>query len=256
MTGILTYCFIIYGLGAIGTSLGYHRLLCHKSFIVPKWFEHMVVLIGLPAGTPIQWVGNHRAHHHFTDVKGDPHSPVVDGFWYAHCGWYINSKKPILCVLYALAGPIRLLFDAFWRPRTNQAHIAYASDISRDGFYSKISQPRVYQVIMLIYFMLVMGVSYVLFQTNGLIASWITLIIIYNLGDAVDSFGHLFGQKGQVSEARNNLFLGIAAFGDGWHANHHEKPRRAKHGRRFFQLDLTYLLIRFLKWIGIVKKVY
>ena len=63
MIEILSYCLLIYLLGGIGTSLGYHRVLTHKSAELPKALEYTLVLLGLPAGTPVQWVGNHRAHH-------------------------------------------------------------------------------------------------------------------------------------------------------------------------------------------------
>jgi hypothetical protein len=75
------------------------------------------VILGLPAGTPVQWAGNHRYHHAHTDTPLDPHSPLHRGFWFAHVGWYIGSDNVALCILYSLAGPARMLVDAWMRPR-------------------------------------------------------------------------------------------------------------------------------------------
>jgi len=256
MVGILTYCFCMYLIGGLGASLGYHRLLTHKSAETAKWFEYIFVLFGLPAGTPIQWAGNHRAHHQHTDQPGDPHSPHTDGFWYAHCGWYIRSNNWRLCLLYALAGPVRMIIDSFMRPRTNQENAHLAKDIQANKFYAFLSRPIVFMFCLWIYLIIILGGAFFLFGLNGIIAASITLVIIYNIGDAVDSFGHLFGEKSGNNEARNNKVLGILAFGDGWHSNHHLKPKRAQHGIKNSQLDISYLVLRIGKLIGIVKKIY
>jgi stearoyl-CoA desaturase (delta-9 desaturase) len=223
---------------------------------LPRLIEYAIVLLGLPAGTPIQWVGNHRAHHLNTDQDGDPHSPHIDGFWYSHCGWYIHSKNWFLCLLYALAGPLRMLIDSVMRPNTNQEHIQLAKDIQKDKFYAFVSRPIIYMLIMWIYLAVILIIPFLLFGWLGMVASSITLVIIYNLGDAVDSIGHLFGKKRGENEARNNVFLGIFAFGDGWHANHHLRPRRAKHGIKNNQIDLSYLVLRLGKLVGVVKKIH
>ena len=245
----------MYTIGGIGTSMGYHRILTHRSAEMSKWFEHLLVLIGLPAGTPIQWAGNHRAHHKHTDEEGDPHSPHISGFWYAHCGWYIGTKNPLICFLYAVAGPFRILIDSVIRPRTNQEHVNMAPDVAKDNFYKTISRPLVYMFIMWTYLFMVLSVPYFIFGSSGIIAASITLIVIYNLGDAVDSIGHLFGERKDTSQARNNIVLGIFAFGDGWHSNHHRFPRKGRHGQNN-QLDMSYLMMLALKKIGLIKKIY
>jgi len=235
--------------------MGYHRILTHKSAVLPKWLEYTIVIIGLPAGTPIQWVGNHRAHHGYADVIGDPHSPAVSGFWFAHCGWYINSTNGILCFLYAIAGPLRMIFDAFWRPRTNQQHNHFAPDIEADTFYRTISKPAVYQLMILIYITFLSSSSIFLFGYEGIAILWVVLLVVYNLGDSVDSIGHLYGEKTGQCEARNNTFLGWFSFGDGWHANHHINPTLAKHGISKRQFDLTFTILKGMKMVGLVKKI-
>ena len=111
----------IYLTSGFSASIIYHQTLSHRVIKFSPLFEIMMVIIALPLGTPVQWVGTHRQHHLYTDVQGDPHSPVLYGFWYAHCGWYISSHNPIVCFLYAIAGIFRMFFDAFWRPKNRLA---------------------------------------------------------------------------------------------------------------------------------------
>lgn len=250
------FCISLYLLGGLGASMGYHRILAHHSAEMPAWFKYFLVGIGLPAGTPIQWAGNHRAHHKFTDQNGDPHSPVLDGFWYAHCGWYIGTKNPVLCFLYAIGGPLRMILDSIIRPQTNQQYNHFATDISNDPFFRFLSKPFVYMIVLWLYATLLIGVSWYFWQWAGLISIWIMLVIIYNLGDAVDSIGHIYGHRKSENHARNNKLLGWLSFGDGWHANHHEKPIHAKHGREKFQFDLTYLILCIFKKLKLVTKIH
>ena len=256
MIWIIAYCIGMYVIAGMGVAIGYHRLLCHKCADVSRWFEYCLVIFGLPAGTPVQWVGNHRAHHKFADKEGDPHSPVLEGFWYAHCGWYIQSSNPMLCMIYALAGPGRMFLDSFMRPRSNQEHIIYAKDISQIKFYAWLSNPWNYMIIMWIYLIVVIGVPLWLFGLNGALMAGITLVFIYNVSDAVDSFGHLIGKKTGKSGARNNVVLGWISFGDGWHSNHQQHPRSARLGTKKGQFDLAYMFLLGLKRIGLVKKLY
>jgi fatty-acid desaturase len=252
---LVLFCIAIYLMGGIGASMGYHRVLTHRSAEMPKWFKYSLVLLGLPAGTPVQWAGNHRAHHQFTDQNGDPHSPILEGFWYAHCGWYLGTKNPIICFIYSMAGPLRMFIDGILRPRTNQQHNHFAKDISSDRFFVFISRPLVYMILLWVYASALVFISWFFWQWTGVFWLWMMLVLIYNLGDSVDSFGHLFGDKHSENHSRNNIILGWLCFGDGWHANHHEKPLSAKHGRGKFQFDLTFIFLRIFNKIGLVKKI-
>jgi fatty-acid desaturase len=225
MFSLLTYLFILYILGGICASILYHRILTHKSLTLKPWFEKVLVILALPAGTPIQWVGTHRQHHNFTDKIGDPHSPHLFGFWYAHCGWYINSKNEFICIIYALGGPLRMLFDSYWRPRNRLEFNHLAKELSENQFYKKISEPRNYTLIMIFYVAVLISFTYLIWCKIGVLFLWITLIIIYNFGDAVNSVGHLFGEDlKQKNKAKNNVILSIFTFGEGIHANHHLTP--------------------------------
>ncbi len=204
------FFFTYYLLAGLGVNLAYHRVLSHRSLKLSKWLERTLVTVGLPAGTPVQWAGNHRYHHAHTDTELDPHSPVHRGFWYAHTGWYLRSKNVPLCVLYTLAGPVRMLVDAWMRPRTNQEHNDLAKDMASDGWYAFLSRPGPYLIAMHLHLGIPLAIAYWNWGWLGILWFWLTLALLYNLGDAIDSVAHLYGSRlpTQRDAARNNQILG------------------------------------------------
>jgi fatty-acid desaturase len=253
---LIFYCLLIYFIAGISASITYHRILTHRSVEVVPWFERVLVILALPAGTPIQWVGTHRQHHRFTDVEGDPHSPHLFGFWYAHCGWYIQNNHPFVCLLYALGGPARMLFDAFWRPRTNQQYNDLAKDLSKQSFFVTVSKPMPYAIIMTLYVAAIIVPAYYFWDIKGIIAAWIMLVLVYNIGDSVNSFAHLYGDtEGPKNQSRNNLLLIILGFGEGWHAHHHAHPSKGIFSAKTPVQDTSYFILKTFQFIGLVKKI-
>lgn len=258
MHTLVIFMFIYYLLGGLAIGFGLHRLLTHRSFSAPKWLEYCVVTLSIPAGTPLQWVGNHRFHHAHTDKDADPHSPHISGFWYAHVGWYLGTRNSFICLLYSLAGPLRLIFDSFWRPRTNQQYNYLAEDVSNDPYYLWLSKPVPYMLMMWVHGVTVFGIAYFLAGLTGIAMMWIQLTFMYNVCDAIDSIAHIFGEKPyhQKNESRNNFILAIFTLGEGWHANHHAFPRSARHGLLKGQFDWTWQTIKFMKSLGLLWDVY
>jgi fatty-acid desaturase len=251
------FCLVYFALAALAIPLGYHRMLTHRAFVLPRPLAYFVVLVGLPAGTPIQWVGNHRAHHLHTDREGDPHSPHLRGFWFAHTGWYLETQNVYWCSLYALGGPARMLFDAWHRPRSNQQSAHLAKDIARDRFYRCVSNKSVYGILVAAHALGLVYAASLLDGTLGVLTVWGVSVLLYNLGDCIDSVGHLWGQRPFVGEhrARNNSVLGLLTLGEGWHANHHAFPSSARHGLLPGQPDPIFQLVRLLRVCGIATHV-
>lgn len=228
----------------MGVSFFYHRILTHKTYIVKPFFEKLLTFIALPAGTPIQWVGTHLKHHKFTDVSGDPHSPNIDGFFFAHCGWYINQKNTFICIIYCLAGPLRMLFDAFWRPRNGTENNYLAVNLLKNNFFVWVSKPHVYNLIVLLYLSILTLISLWIFGVfYGTIFLWISLVLIYNLGDSVNSLAHLDYFSQNTNKAINNNLLSILTFGEGFHKNHHNYPSK------FFTTEKKFTLTNFLIYL-------
>lgn len=251
--GLFFFCLSYYIVAGIAMVIGYHRFLSHRSYKLKKWFEYLIITAGLPAGTPVQWAGNHRFHHAHTDDASDPHSPVIRGFWYAHNGWYINSTKPVICILYSIAGPIRFLFDAWNRPRTNQQYNYLAKDISANPYYAFISKPYPYMFAVLLHLIIPFSLMYNFWGFTGIFSLWFTLILIFNFGDAIDSISHLYGEQPykKNDHAKNNIFMSVVTLGDGWHADHHQFPGSAKLGFKKGRIDFSYQIILLLKKLGI-----
>ena len=249
-------CLSYYLLADLGVNVAYHRCLSHRSFRLKKWLERTFVSFGLAAGTPIQWVGNHRYHHQHSDEPGDPHSPNQRGFWHAHVGWYLSTENPWICLPYCFAGPLRTLFDGWLRPHTNQEHNALAKDIAADPYYRFLSRPIPYMVACTLYVLIFFGVSYLFAGFTGIITAWVFSVFIYNLGDSVNSFGHLYGPKPfDTTYARNNAIIAHLALGEGWHANHHAFPSSARHGLLPHQWDATYRIIQLLEKLGLASSI-
>ena len=240
-----------------GITVAYHRVLTHRSANLRKPLLYALVLAGLPAGPPAEWVGNHRRHHADSDGTNDPHSPVHDGFWYAHCGWYLGIRNRGLCLLYALGGPLRYVIDIALRPMSPGGHDALAKDVLEDRFLRFLSTRFGFLVgstVQTLPFVL----AYLLMAWDGVIIAWVAGIVFYNAGDAVNSVGHLWGKQDfdGTGEARNSRFVALVSLGEGWHSGHHAFPRSARHGLLKGQVDLSFMLLRMLAAVGLASDLY
>jgi stearoyl-CoA desaturase (delta-9 desaturase) len=225
---VITYWITI----SWGIGLGYHRLHTHRSYKAPKWLDYFLAICGTMTleGGPIFWVAVHRVHHQLSDKPGDPHSPH-DGAWWAHILWM-------------------LLGD----PYHNRPEIAnkYAPDMLRDKFY--VALTKWHWVPLLVFGLAVwafagyeMMLWLVFFRVVfGLHATWL-----------VNSASHMWGYKRFATrdDSRNNWWVAIITFGEGWHNNHHAHPASARHGLAWFEIDPSWMQIRLLEMLGIVSNV-
>ena len=141
-------------------------------------------------------------------------------------------------------------------------HIRFKSDGRRTSGTGTlpnrfISQPWPYAVAMHLHAAIPVGLSYLWWGAAGVIGVWLTLVVFYNLADAIDSAAHIFGHKlkKQHDESRNLAWMGIVVLGEGWHANHHRFPYSARHGLRRGQFDWTWQVIRALQAAGLATEV-
>ena len=147
-----------------------------------------------------------------------------------------------------------MYFDGYWRPRTNQQYNDRAVDIQQDRFCAFVSKRFVYQGIMWLYASILLVLAYAYSGAAGIAATWFTFVVMYNLGDSVNSVGHLSGTPGApFHRARNNRFLACITFGEGWHAHHHDRADRANLGHTPVQVDFGYLLMQFFSRLGLLK---
>ena len=218
--------------GSLGIGMGYHRLLTHRGYKTPKWVEYFLTSCGVLAmqGGPIFWVATHRIHHRFSDVEGDPHSPR-DGGWWAHMGWILTGRA--------------LHHDAAVLAK-------YAPDLARDRFQVWISKYHyVPQVVLGIGLFAVGGWSWLLWGT------FLRTVFILHSTWLVNSATHMWGSRRYATrdDSRNNWWVALLSFGEGWHNNHHAHPTAARHGLAWYELDVNWIGIRTLELLGLARDI-
>ena len=222
----------LYVVTALGITLAFHRLLTHRSLVVPKPVEYALAILGTLAlqGGPIEWVAQHRKHHAHTDREGDPHN-AHRGMKWAHFEWLFRSNVDRL---------------------PPEARARWAPDLVKDPFYVALEKYNVALVV-------VLGVA--LFFGGGW--SWVIwglfarLVFVYHSTWLVNSAAHDSGYQTYRTNdlSTNNWFVALLTFGEGWHNNHHAFPSSARHGLRWFEFDPTYWAIKFLAWVRLARNV-
>jgi fatty-acid desaturase len=220
-------------LGSIGICLGYHRLLSHRSFQVPKWLEYVIALIGAAAlqGGPIFWIAGHRLHHaHTEDEEKDPYS-ARKGFWWSHMLWILYPKSDF--------------FDA-------DKYFRYAPDLARDPFYLWLDKYfLLLQIPVGVGLYLLGGWSYVIW------GMCVRSVFLWHSTWFINSVTHMWGYRTFETNdnSRNLWWAAIVTYGEGWHNNHHAYPNVAKAGWRWWEVDVTWWAIQVLRAFGLATKV-
>ena len=239
--------------GAVASSLGinicYHRMLAHRGLSCSKRVEHCLAVLGVMAYQfgPAYWVAIHRRHHQFSDDRRDPHSPRVSLFW-SHFGW---------------------LFAASENTDPQPVLDRYAKDLLKDPFYAWLevngTWGRIVPMTWAAYFVagalaevLTGGTASEAVRFGASLVVWgaiVRTVFVWNVTFAVNSLCHCWGYRNYPTpdDSRNNPIIALLAFGEGWHNNHHAFPRSARHGLRWWELDMSWLIIRALAWAGLVK---
>ncbi len=226
----LLVTFVLYFLTlCLGITLGYHRLLSHRSFDAPKWLEYLFATFGALSlqGGPIEWIGEHRMHHKHSDGHKDPHN-AKKGFWWCHVGWLFHNR-------YA---------DEVLRKHTK--------DLNGDPYYEFIHKYHVLMQIMLgVILYLIGGWGFVVYGI------FLRLVLCFHATWFVNSVSHRFGYRNYQTKdnSRNCWWVAILAFGEGWHNNHHAYPYSAKQGLKWWEFDITWMVIWVLKKLHLIDRV-
>jgi stearoyl-CoA desaturase (delta-9 desaturase) len=239
---------VMYVLTAAGITVGFHRMLTHRSFRTHKPTEYAFAILGSMAvqGPVIAWVADHRKHHAHTDVEGDPHSPhvghgegamsVLRGLWHAHMGWLLSEHG-----------------RAEWSK--------YAPDLCKDRGMRLINRRFVSLVVLGLAIPAVAG--YLLTGTplgaaTGLLwGGLVRVFFVHHVTWSVNSVCHFLGtRRFEVDDHSTNVFwLALPSLGESWHHNHHAFPRSAVHGLRRWELDPSALLIASMERVGLAWNV-
>ncbi|MFG6094881.1 fatty acid desaturase [Leptothoe sp. ISB3NOV94-8A] len=219
--------------GSIGICLGYHRLLSHRSFQVPKWLEYLIALVGTLAlqGGPIFWVAGHRLHHaHTEDEQEDPYS-AKRGFWWSHMLWMLYPEAKF--------------FDS-------DLYSRYAPELARDPVYRWLN--RNFILLQIPLGLLLYGLGGWSFVIYGI---FLRAVLLWHSTWFINSVTHMWGYRTFTTEdnSRNLWWAAIFTYGEGWHNNHHAYPNVARAGWQWWEIDVTWWAIWVLKTLGLATKV-
>jgi len=215
-----------------GISLGYHRLHTHRSYKVPLWMEYFFAVCGTLTleGVPIFWVATHRIHHQKSDQPGDPHSPH-DGAWWSHMGWILFGET---------------------NHNNTRMMSKYAPDLAKHKFYIWLNNWHWVPMVALGVILLGIGGWPLMFWgvflrvVVGLHATWL-----------VNSATHMWGGRrfNTRDDSRNNWWVALMTFGEGWHNNHHAHPTSARHGLAWYEFDPSWISLKIMRFFGIAKSI-
>jgi stearoyl-CoA desaturase (Delta-9 desaturase) len=244
----LAIAAVMYLLTAIGITVGYHRLLTHRSFQTAKPVEYAFAVLGSMAvqGPTIAWVADHRKHHAHTDEEGDPHSPhvapdggvrgVFSGLWHAHTGWLMSTQG-----------------RADWKK--------YAPDLYEDRGIRTISRQFVPLVLLSLAIPALAGYlvsgSLIGALTGLLWGGLVRIFFVHHITWSVNSVCHFLGSRRFDTDDRstNVFWLALPSLGESWHHNHHAFPRSAVHGLKRWEPDPSAMIIAAMEKLGLARNV-
>ncbi len=236
-----------YVLTGLGITVGYHRFFTHLSFQAPRPVKVFWALAGSMAlqGSIIDWVATHRRHHAYSDELGDPHSPhlveqpgvkgVLQGLWHAHLGWFFAPERT--------------------------SHERWAPDLLEDPDLVWIEKHfpaiTVASFVLPALLGLVITQSLVGMLTAFLWGSLVRIFLLHHVTWSINSICHFYGTRPFLSrdESRNNVFLSLLSFGESWHNAHHAFPTSARHGLRWWEIDLSWIVIKVMSWVRLARDI-
>jgi stearoyl-CoA desaturase (Delta-9 desaturase) len=230
---------------ALGVTVGFHRLLTHRAFETHPPIERGFAVLGSMSvqGAVLDWVADHRTHHAHPDEEGDPHSPHLGdghglgGLWHAHVGWLTQTQG-----------------QADWKQ--------YARDLYEDPKMRALSKRFPLWVGLSLLLPALAGLALHGFALQGFVRGliWgglVRIFLVHHVTWSVNSVCHFFGRRRFTTSDRstNVGWLAIPSLGESWHHNHHAFPRSAIHGLRWFELDLSGLIIGLMEKLGLAWNV-
>jgi stearoyl-CoA desaturase (delta-9 desaturase) len=219
-------------LRAIGLTLTFHRYFAHRSFQMGRVARFVWAFIGTAAMQkgPLWWAGHHVNHHRYADREGDPHSPAVSGFYYAHIGWFLNDAKHDTL---EPTNPVIRDFSKAWEIAWLDKYFTLPPLLWAAALYFVGGWP---------------------FLVWGFCVPTVTLA---HSTFAINTVNHLFGSRRFETrdDSRNNVITAIFAAGEGWHNNHHRYQRAARNGFYWWEFDPTWYVIRAMAAVGLAWNV-
>ncbi len=235
--------------GWVGIGVCYHRLLTHRSFETPRWFERLLAMLAFCnlEGSSLWWVSVHRRHHHHSDTRPDPHTPLVNFLW-SHVGWLL-----------------------FFNPQIEGPEVyKNTKDLQKDPFHVWMHKYHGWLLVWALHVVLIFSIGFVVgntdddpfsgYQSGVSFIVWgvlVRTVVFWNITWLVNSATHVWGYQNYKSgdEARNSWWVAILTGGEGWHNNHHHDQCSATVQHKWWEFDPSYYMIRFFALLGLIKNV-
>jgi stearoyl-CoA desaturase (delta-9 desaturase) len=215
-----------YAVRMFAITAGYHRYFAHRTFKTSRAFQFVLALLAMGSAQRgvLWWASHHRNHHKYSDEPNDVHSPVQRGFWWSHAGWMLGSRHK-------------------------------ATDDDRIKDFAKYPELR-----LLDRFDLTVAVAwgFALYAIGGGVAvfwgHFVSLVLAWHVTFCINSLAHVWGRRryATADDSRNNAVLAVVAFGEGWHNNHHHYQRSARQGFYWWEIDVTYYILKALELVRVV----
>ena len=219
-------CVALYFVRMFAITAGLHRYFSHKSLKTSRAFQLVLALVAAtsaPKGA-IWWAAKHREHHKHSDTPEDVHSPAQSGFFKAHVGWIFTHSK-------------------------GDADYGTVKDLTR---YPELvwldKHDRLPAILLALVVLLTLGWS-------GLVVGFfVSTVLVYHCTFAINSLAHVYGKQRYITgdDSRNNWLLALITLGEGWHNNHHHYQASTRQGFRWWEIDVTYYVLKMLSWTGLV----
>jgi stearoyl-CoA desaturase (delta-9 desaturase) len=222
-------CGVLYLVRMFGITAGYHRYFSHRSYKTSRSFQFVLAWLGCSAMQkgPLWWVAHHRHHHRHSDTPDDPHSPRARSFWWSHIGWILAQKG-------------------------NETHWPAARDWIRYPELRWLNRFHWIPGIALAF------ACWLAAGWSGLVWGFlISTVLCFHATFSVNSLCHLWGKRRYATEddSRNNLLVALVTLGEGWHNNHHHYQSCARQGFFWWEIDVSYYVIKLLGWLGVVWEI-
>lgn len=239
-TTAIAVCFALFWLRLFAITAFYHRYFSHRSYKTNRFWQFIFALLGNMSAQrgPLWWAAHHRAHHQHADTQDDLHSPVQRGFWWSHIGWFT-------C-------------DASFRTQLHRI-----KDFARFPELRWLDRFDIFAPALLLVLLYISGELLASYQpqlnTNGIqLVVWgffISTVLLFHSTVTINSLGHIWGSKrfNTKDESRNNPFLAVLTLGEGWHNNHHRWAVSCRQGFYWWELDITWMILKMMSWVGIVR---
>ncbi len=221
-----TVCFALYAVRMFAVTGVYHRYFSHRTYKTSRWFQFVLAFLAQTSSQKgaLWWAAHHRNHHKYSDLPWDVHSPIQDGFWYSHVLWLVDRG-------------------------TEHTDYSKIKDLTKYPELMLLNKHWLYPPVML-------GVAtWWFFGWSGLFIGFcLSTVLLWHGTFLVNSLAHVLGNRRfeTADTSRNNWWIALLTLGEGWHNNHHEYMGSARQGFYWWEIDITFYILKMLSWCGLV----